>query len=144
MKINEIFERQISPEGQRRKPKYIEITSSNNLESKMEKYKGVPNKFENKVIIFLFKNRKDLGISKIYRLKNCRVDALLKLDNGDVILAEFKYALNWVKVCNARVEFQDYFAYGFYKKKYNPEKPPTKALIVFDNFSKDWEKNRLV
>lgn len=58
------------------------------------------------------------------------------------MLVEFKYALNWYTESNARVEIQSYFEGKFHERFKIPEKFPTKALIIFDHFSGDWDRTK--
>jgi len=57
----------------------------------------------------LFNNAPSLGISDVYRLRNCRVDGSIQLYGDKVVLLEVKYALSWQTACNARVEIQRFF-----------------------------------
>jgi hypothetical protein len=143
LKISEIVRKPINYERwniSEPKSTIIAYEECQKLNSKMKKYKSEVKRFENKVLIYLFENRNQLGISEIYRLDNCRVDALLKLDDSEVVLAEFKYALNWYTACNARTEIQSYIEGKFHENI--PEKLPTKALIIFDHFSRDWDRRK--
>ena len=145
MKIENLFSKHIKYEGfKKRIPNcsLMRTTDYDEYKSRINTYKRETNRFEKRVFIHLFENRNNLGIEKIYLLKNMLVDGLLKLDRGDVILLEIKYALNWKTSCIARIQIQRFFEQKFdYKRicEYIPEKQPERALVIFDHFSADWK-----
>ena len=104
-----------------------------------EKLKFKPKKFENEVLSYLRENKENLGIEEAYALKNMLVDSALKLNNGQLILLEIKYALNWHNACNARVQILRFVTEKVYEHLPTSE-VPEKALIVFDHFSGGWDR----
>lgn len=126
----------------------MQAKECNDYRSKINEYKSKTYKFEKRVLVHLFENRHDLGIEKIYELKNMRVDAALKLDSGKIVLLEIKYALNWRNCCNARVEVERFVGEELFRTrayhKHISEEQPQAALIIFEHFSGDWEKIRRV
>ncbi|MGB9959861.1 MAG: hypothetical protein ACPLKQ_05010 [Candidatus Bathyarchaeales archaeon] len=137
MKIEDIFTRAkvFKPEFRKRKrERPIPISEVN--------YKGgktKPAKFEIDVLNYLKINMQELGIVEAYALKNMLVDCALKLSNGEVVLLEIKYALNWRNCCTARIEIQRFMAERLFEK-IPGNLVPTKALIVFHHFSGDWNR----
>lgn len=112
-------------------------------ESKIKMYMREDYKFEKRVFIHLFEKRDDLGIKKIYELQNMRVDGLLRLDNGKIVLLEIKYALNWQTCSNARVEVQTFIEDACIQEEFHkhiPKKQLEGALIIFRHFSGDWQR----
>lgn len=68
-----------------------------------------------------------------------RVDGVLKLDDGRIILLEIKYALNWKNCCNARVEIQRFLLEKFSEINNFLTQEPERALIIFDHFNGVWK-----
>jgi hypothetical protein len=95
IRIEEMLVRDIKydkrPHG-RNKPDLQEMRAEerNEYESKITTYKREDYKFEKRVFNYLFENRNELGIKKIYALQNMRVDGLLKLDNERIMRAHTK------------------------------------------------------
>jgi hypothetical protein len=140
MTIHEIINRDISvdPPQTPQKPKLIKIE---NLLSLPER-QNLPLAFERSSLnyFFLSEHKKNLGIKDVYQLKASRVDGLLELDTGQIVLLEIKYALGWLKCCQARIQFQ-----WFMKKRVYEQfsiRKPENALIVFHNFSGDWARTK--
>ena len=77
--------------------------------------------------------------------QNMRVDGAIELENGNMILIEVKFALNWKNSCNARIEIQRFNKNqkisGYFNGKF-PSKLVSGALIVFNRFSGDWNRQR--
>jgi hypothetical protein len=133
MKLEALFKSQIGHEDfHRRNPEAHEIDSPRDIR------KGVTYKFEDEVFNFLLKNKERLGIRKVIEFKNSIIDGGLILNNNEAILLEIKYALGWVKSCQARLQFQR-FHVGKLSKEIQFRKTK-RALIVFHHFSGDWER----
>lgn len=146
MRIEDLFSETVEPEKRdHQEPKCKPITKTvRDIFARTHPRKETT-KFEKEVFVHLFDNARALGIDKIYDLNMVRVDGLLKLDSGKVVLVEMKYALNWKTSCNARVEFQLFFEGTYHGKpfrEYIPEKLPEAALIIFNKFSSDWNETR--
>lgn len=120
------------------------VLESNDCRTKLEhkEYKKETDKFEKSVLLHLFKNRRALGIEKIYKLKNVRVDAALKLNSGKTIVLEVKYMLNWRNCCNARIEILVFIGEQFYAHKDINLPKPEGALIIFHEFGGGWENKK--
>ena len=135
MKIYDVINRRIKPKTfNRQKPKLVEIREPlplNHLKSK-------PIGFERKVFNHLLENKDELGVTRIYQLRNARADGPLELDSGATVLLEIKYALGWARCCLARIQFQWFLIQEVYDKL-SIEKPKN-SLIVFHHFSGDWAK----
>jgi len=149
MRIDEIFKPNEYEPVEKDFPQCLRLTDEvcEKYASQLKRYKSEAYKFENRVFIHLFKSKIPLGIAEVYRLDNCRVDGLLELDSAQVILLEIKYALNWQTACNARVELQRFFEekqiQQYFGEKHYPDVPrsrPTRALIIFRDFSLAWER----
>jgi len=82
------------------KARKIEISEIIPLASESQSYV-----FENQVFNYLFSNKTKLNINKIYRFHNSLIDGYIEFENEKIILVEIKYVLNWLKVCNARIQF---------------------------------------
>lgn len=95
-------------------------------------------RYEVEVFNYLYEHKTELGISKIYKLKNSLADGILKLDNDKMVLLEIKYALGWDKSSVARIQFQWFINDKIYERL--SLNKPNNALIVFDHFSGDWAK----
>ena len=77
-------------------------------------------------------------MSNVYQLRAARTDGLLKLDTGQMVLLEIKYALGWVKCCQARIQFESFIKLNIYGKIHIDK--PENALILFNQFSRDWAR----
>lgn len=135
MKIEDLFAKHFKPEPRKRKPALVTPVS----EVKDRGAKSKPIQFEIEVFNYLNKNMKELGIQQAYSLRNMLVDSVLKLNNGEVVLLEIKYALNWFNSCVARTEMQRFMAGRFFEDL-SISRAPSRALIVFNHFSGDWNK----
>jgi hypothetical protein len=94
--------------------------------------------FEKTVFNYILNNKQPLGVSNVYQLFAARADGLLKLDTGQMVLLEIKYALGWVKCCQARIQFEWFLRrMAYYKLCVNK---PENALIIFHHFSRDWAR----
>jgi hypothetical protein len=114
----------------RRPPSRVEVTAPI---AKVRKLTSLA--YEDEVFTFLFEHRKELGIERIYRLKNQRMDGELELPGGDLVAIEIKFRMNWLKACQSGYQFRRYLAINAARKG------PTKAGIVFfKEFSGDWQK----
>jgi len=136
MRVQDIIDRKIEPEWgpTPQKPRLIEIT---------ELLPPPPSKradlvFEKTVFNYIHKNKLTLGVGNIYQLHASRADGLLKLDTGQMVLLEIKYALGWVKSCQARIQFEGFLKLNIYNK-INIDRPAN-ALIIFHHFSGDWAR----
>ena len=140
MTIHDIINRDISvdPPQTPQKPRLIKVENLLPLPEKQ----NLPLAFERSSFnyFFLSENKKYLGIKDVYQLKASRVDGLLELDTGQIVLLEIKYALGWLKCCQARIQFQSFMKKRFYEK-FNIRKPEN-ALIVFHHFSGDWARTK--
>lgn len=74
-----------------------------------------------------------------------RVDGLVQLDDGKLVLVEMKYALNWKNACNARIEIQRFLYEEFCGRRWfeviteHKKKKIDRALIIFHHFAGDWK-----
>lgn len=138
MKIHEILNKKFQFEKfGKNEPKLIEVVAP-----LTKRYKRKDKKFEQKVFNYFLKNKDTHGVKKIFRLKNSIVDGAFELENGEIILLEIKFALNWVKCSQARLQFQRFFIEKLYDKL--PIEKPKGSIIVFHHFSGDWGKKRSV
>lgn len=96
--------------------------------------------FEVTVLNHLLNNRHELGIRNLYRLRAACADGLLRLDSGEMVLLEIKYALGWAKCCQARAEFERFIDECIHCK-FRVDKPQN-GVIVFHHFSRDWSVPR--
>jgi hypothetical protein len=104
----------------------------------IDKPKTEPLKFEKVVFNYFFENKETLGISKLYQLESSSTDGLLELVSGQTVLLEIKYALNWSKSCQARIQFLRFLTEELHKK-FCVNKPEN-GLIIFHHFSGDFVK----
>ena len=126
----------------------ITLTRSSNNQERVEIKKlgqiqelKKTDQFEKDVFTFLFKNKSKLGIDKLFRIYNCRIDGALKLrDRSEFVLLEIKYRLNWFKACNARIEFQLFNNHFVNKLTFIDRNEIHSGLIIFEEFSGDWKK----
>jgi hypothetical protein len=135
MKISELLLPKINPKQKKQDLKCVAISQ----ELAVKDYKATK-RFEVEAFNYLYKHKASLGIKTLYRFTNLLIDGVMLLDDGRLVALEIKYALNWFKDCNARVEFARFFE----EKKYNDAhlKRPENALIIFDHFSGDWERQQ--
>jgi hypothetical protein len=136
MRIQEIIDRKINPEWvpKPQSPRLIEVTES--LPDPPSKRADLV--FEKTVFNYILENKQSLGVSNVYQLRAARTDGLLKLDTGQMVLLEIKYALGWVKCCQARIQFEWFLRrMAYYKLCVNK---PENALIIFHHFSRDWAR----
>jgi hypothetical protein len=89
------------------------------------------------VFDFLFENRLALGVDRIYRLKNQRMDGELHLADGDVVAFEVKYRMNWAKACQAGFQFRRYIEFN---AKSDAPLAVTAGVVFFEEFSGGWQK----
>lgn len=96
-----------------------------------------PHAFELAVFNYFLAHKEPLGISKLWRCRNVRVDGLVDLDDGRRIALEIKYRMNWEKACQACSQF------GWYRTHVEPrEKPLSGGLVVFESFTADWARKK--
>lgn len=95
--------------------------------------------FDSKVFNYLHRNKKELGVEKLYALKYVPVDGLLILDDGRTVVLEIKHALNWFTSCNARVEIARFLV----EKRLPNFTQPERALIIFEHFSAPWKRKKI-
>jgi len=136
MRIQEIIDRKINPEWvpKPQSPRLIEVTES--LPDPPSKRADLV--FEKTVFNYILENKQSLGVSNVYQLRAARTDGLLKLDTGQMVLLEIKYALGWVKCCQARIQFESFIKLNIYGKIHIDK--PENALILFNQFSRDWAR----
>ncbi|MEJ2722024.1 MAG: hypothetical protein P8181_12935, partial [bacterium] len=79
MKIEELLVKDVKPEQRIKKPS-ICLSCSQILDLKKQKSK--PTNFENEVFKNFCMNKGQLGIAKVYKLKNMLVDGVVELGNG--------------------------------------------------------------
>lgn len=111
---------------------------------------GADLEFEVTVFNYLLNNKRELGISNVYRLKAACADGLLRLDTGEMVLLEIKYALGWEKSCQARIQFERFINEVIYFDRFASKCThaelkayiPRNGIIVFHHFSSDWNKPR--
>lgn len=98
-------------------------------------------KFEIQALNYLFEKGKEIGIEKIYKIENGRVDGAAILKDGSFILLEMKNGLSWSTSCVARIEVQRFIVEKFFEK-FDSKLAPVRAIIVFKEFSsRDWKGN---
>ena len=132
MRISEFLDRKITPEcWKSRKPEKIEIKD---IEDISWPVKGNDIKFEQEVFRFLLQNQKELGLQTIYRLKNSGIDGLLILDDDRSVAIEIKYRMNWLKACQANLQFQGFLERIIFATEYQPKI----GVVFFEDFSGDW------
>jgi len=121
------------------KPKYTMIDKECIDKKNADDYEGNPKMFERYILCYLHTHKDELGIKKVYKIENGRIDGILELIKGEVILIEIKYSLNWFESCNARIEFEVFLKIYNQNEKYPfKNKAPKRGLIIFSEFSKDW------
>jgi len=128
--INKEIEPKYGPRHERRMEEFNIPVSSEHPKVYIE--------FERKLFNYLFENKDELGISKVYRLRSSGTDGLLELNGGETVLLEIKYALGWAKCCQARIQFQ-----RFLTEKLHDEfsiRKPEHGLIIFHHFIRDWAR----
>jgi hypothetical protein len=128
--IREFLGKNVKPEPREKLPS-IQLSCKQILTFK--KGTSTTINFEHDVFSHLCRNKKSLGINKVYWLKRMLVDGLIELSDGTVVLVEVKYALNWRNTCIARVEIN---------KCLSTKHQATNALIIFDHFSADWAEQQ--
>jgi len=143
MTIAKLFGTKINYDIKSKNAKFILVDDMDRLNDMYKNKKGEEDlKYEHEVFKYLHENKKRLGIYKIYKCENVRIDGILMLDKNNGVLLEIKYALGWEKSCNARVQFQWFLIKKPYKKPYDLKDTKFKhALIIFDHFSGDWHRN---
>jgi hypothetical protein len=134
--IKEILALQPRPKDwDRKSPGEAEITDAIWKERKRRSYT-----YEDEVFTFLFDQRKDLGIQRIYRLKNQLIDGALELPNGDRVAIEIKLRMNWLTACQSGFQFRHFLA-----MKGASNKGVKGGIVFFEEFSDGWQtqlKNR--
>jgi len=133
MKFSDFIDKEIIPEQMSTyKPQISEIRNKINSSPKT-----IPSKFEKDVFNFLFQNKNELGIYKIYQLKNSSIDGLMTLDDGRSIAMEIKYRMGWEKACQANHQFEQFFRIApEIVEKYNPQI----GVVFFNEFSMDFKR----
>jgi hypothetical protein len=76
-----------------------------------------------------------LGIKRIYRLKNQRIDGKLELDDGLIVAFEIKLRMNWLKACQSGYQFTQ-----FLKITGGSKSPVNAGIVFFEQFSGDWAR----
>ncbi len=135
MRIEEIINKEIKVVPNLKNPELIEIVKPLEQQSKM-----VYLRYEVEVFNYLYEHKTELGISKIYKLRNSSADGILRLDNDKMVLLEIKYSLGWDKSSVARIQFQWFMKRQIYKMLSLDK--PNNALIIFDHFSADFAKTQ--
>jgi hypothetical protein len=85
--------------------------------------------FEDAVFNFLRDQKESLGIEAVSKCANLRIDGILDLDNGDRLVLEVKYRMNWHKACQANWQFS-----WFLKRPEAKTRPIRGCLVVFEEF----------
>jgi hypothetical protein len=93
-----------------------------------------PATFETAAFNFLLDQKRSLGIRTIWRYKNSRIDGLVELDDGTRLGVEVKYAMNWMKACQACAQI------ALHQRLFASEQKLDGGLVVFHEFSGDWKK----
>jgi len=132
MKLSDMFVTYIKNEAWER---YDPVCRPVEAESKGTS-ENEPNLFETDVFNYLYRNKNELGIEKVYALQYMLVDGLLQLNDGRTVILEIKHALNWFTNCSARVEIARFLV----EKRLTPFKQPERALIIFEHFSPPWKR----
>jgi hypothetical protein len=94
-----------------------------------------PAAYEFEVFNFLLSHQQHLGIARIWRCRNVRVDGLIDLEDGQRLVLEIKYRMNWEKACQACSQFG-----WFVMRAEEFERPVDGAIVVFQDFSADWAR----
>jgi hypothetical protein len=89
--------------------------------------------YEADVFNFLFANSAELGIDSVLRFRGLLADGALDLTNGNRIVVEIKYRMNWMKACQAEWQFRRCLFTAEAQTK-----PITGGLVFFEEFSGDW------
>jgi hypothetical protein len=97
-------------------------------------------KFERETFGYLFENKDKLGIKEVYKLTNMLLDGAVRLEDGRLILLEFKYVMNCYNSSRARLEVEGFMAEKLYTQFLPALSNPERALVIFENFSGDWNR----
>jgi hypothetical protein len=92
-----------------------------------------PAVFERVAINFLAEYREALGITRVWRCRNARIDALVELTDGRRLAVEVKLRMNWEKACQACAQI------GWYRTRGNPIDG---GLVIFEEFTADWARQK--
>ena len=94
-----------------------------------------PASYEASVFNFLYAHKHELGIRDVWKCRAVRIDGLLDLDDGQRVVLEVKYRMNWEKACQACAQFS-----WFLRHPEAQSPSPTGALVVFEEFARDWAR----
>ena len=94
-----------------------------------------PASYETSVFNFLYARKHELGVRDVWKCRAVRIDGLLDLDDGQRVMLEVKYRMNWEKACQACAQFSWFFRHP---EAQSPS--PTGALVVFEEFTADWAR----
>ncbi len=95
-----------------------------------------PAAFEAKAFNFLLAKKHSLGIARLLRCKNARIDGLIELEDGCRVGLEIKYRMNWEKACQACAQM------AFYQRHFAGDQKLDSGLVVFERFSADWARKK--
>jgi hypothetical protein len=132
--LAELISTEISPEPSRQKRPNRMAVEQPLLATPNE---TVPKAFERRVFNHLLKHHERLGISRVWKCENVRIDGLLQLEDGRHVAVEIKYQMNWAKACQACAQI------GWYHSgSYFDDSQIEAGLVVFETFSGDWATRR--
>lgn len=94
-----------------------------------------PAGYEDEVFNFLLKNKKALGIRRIFRFKNLSVDGEIELSDGKILAIEIKLCMNWLKACQSGWQFSRFLKYDEARTN-----PVNGAIVFFEKFTADWAR----
>ena len=91
--------------------------------------------YESSVFNYLLDNKDALGISKLFKLKNQRMDGEIELNTGGIVAFEIKYRMNWLKACQSGYQFRQYL-----RHRESSAGPLQGGIVFFEEFSGDWDR----
>ena len=128
--LEQLLPRRVAPPGLRTRPS-VELLAQPLALTNRKPYSI----YEEAVFNFLLGNSVALGIANVLRFKGLLADGAIDLTNGDRIVVEIKYRMNWMKACQAEWQFRRCLATGEARAK-----PITGGLVFFEEFSGDWAR----
>lgn len=122
--ISELTSRDIVPERWKRKKPHIHSASLGKKRTKKDLA------YEDEVFAFLDERRVKLGIDRVERFKNLRVDDAIVLCNQRRLAIEIKLRMNMARACIAGWQFQKFLRIS--------ETKVDGGIVFFEEFSGDW------
>ena len=115
-----------------RHPKDLSVDSSNIDQFRNFEGLTAPYEFENRVISFLWDNRRRYEIDELVRFRNSSVDGAIKSKDNNIPF-EIKYRMNWLKACQAIWQFNQFRRLS--------STPFSTGIVFFRSFSADWTRS---